>query len=58
MHKKQLWVAPPMLPLIVLRLRSASKAIVRDAGLGVSRVRGRELLLESHWFILHRWIIH
>jgi hypothetical protein len=36
-----------MLPLIVLRLRSASKAIVRDAGLGVSRVRGSELPLDS-----------
>jgi len=46
--RKQSWVVAPMLPLIVLRLRSASKAIVRDAGLGVSRVRGSELPLDSH----------
>ena len=47
MLKKQSWVEP-LLPLIVLRLRSASKATVQDVGLAASRVRGSELLLDSN----------
>lgn len=47
-----------MMHLIVLRIQLASKATVRDAGLGVSHVRESELLLDSPLFILHLWIIH